>query len=37
MLHLSHAHLRSKHFAECDFLIFMVEYKKMGFASKQNL
>ena len=36
MLHLSHAHLCSKHFTECDFVNFMVEYQR-GFASKQNL
>ena len=36
MLHLSHAHLCSEHFAECDFVNFMAEYQ-MGFASKWNL
>ena len=32
MLRLSHAHLCSEHFAECDFVNFMAEYQ-MGFAS----
>ena len=27
MLHLSHAHLCSEHFAECDFVNFMAEYQ----------
>ena len=36
MLRLSHAHLSSEHFAECDFVNFMAEYQ-MGFASKRNL
>ena len=36
MLCLSHAHLCSEHFAECDFVNFMEEYQ-MGFASKRNL
>ena len=27
MLRLSHAHLCSKHFAECDFVNFLAEYK----------
>ena len=36
MLSLSHAHLCSEHFAECDFVTFMAEYQ-MGFASKRNL
>ena len=36
LLRLSHTHLCSEHFAECDFLNFMEEYQ-MGFASKQNL
>ena len=31
MLRLSHAHLCSEHFAECDFVNFMAEYQ-MGFA-----
>ena len=35
-LRLSHAHLCSEHFAECDFVNFMAEYQ-MGFASKRNL
>ena len=35
MLRLSHAHLCSEHFAECDFVNFMAEYQ-MGFASKRN-
>ena len=34
MLCLSHAHLCSKHFAECDFVNFMAEYQ-MGFALKR--
>ena len=33
MLRLSHAHFGNKHFAECNFVNFMVEYQ-MGFASK---
>ena len=33
---LSHAHLCSEHFADCDFVNFMAEYQ-MGFASKRNL
>ena len=36
MLRLSHAHLCSEHFAECDFVNFMAEYQ-MGFTSKRNL
>ena len=36
MLRLSHAHLCSEHFVECDFVNFMAEYQK-GFASKRNL
>ena len=36
MLRLSHAHLCSEHFAECDFVNSMAEYQ-MGFASKRNL
>ena len=36
MLRLSHAHLCSEHFTECDFVNFMAEYQ-MGFASKWNL
>ena len=37
MLRLSHSHLCSEHFAECDFVTFMAEYQ-MGFAaSKRNL
>ena len=36
LLRLSHAHLCSEHFAECDFVNFMAEYQ-MGFASKRNL
>ena len=36
MLCLSHAHLCSKYFIECDFVNFMAEYQ-MGFASKRNL
>ena len=36
MLHLNHTHLCSEHFAECDFVNFMVEYQ-MGFASKRIL
>ena len=36
MLRLTHAHLCSEHFAECDFVNFMAEYQ-MGFASEQNL
>ena len=36
MLRLSHAHLCSEHFAECDFVNFMAEYH-MGFAWKRNL
>ena len=35
MLRLNHAHLRSEHFTECDFVNFMAEYQ-MGFASKRN-
>ena len=33
MLRLSHAHLCSEHFAECDFVNFMVEYQ-MGVCFK---
>ena len=36
MLLLSHVHLCSEHFAECDFVNFIAEYL-MGFASKRNL
>ena len=35
MLRLSHAHLCSERFAECDFVNFMAEYQ-MGFSSKRN-
>ena len=31
MLRLSHAHLCSEHFAECDFVNFMAEYQ-MGLS-----
>ena len=33
MSRLSHAHLRSEHFAECDLVKFMVEYQ-MRFAQR---
>ena len=33
MLRLSHAHLCSEHFADCDFVNFMAEYQ-MGFACR---
>ena len=36
MLCLSHTHLCSEHFAECEFVNVMAEYQ-MGFASKRNL
>ena len=36
MLRLSHTHLCSEHFTECDFVNFMAEYQ-IGFASKWNL
>ena len=36
MLCLSHAHLCSEHFAECNFVLLMAEYQ-MVFASKWNL
>ena len=35
MLRLSHAHLCSEHFAECDFVNFIAEYL-MGFTSKRK-
>ncbi len=34
MLHLSHAHLCSEHFAVCAFVNFIAEYQT-GFASKR--
>ena len=34
MLRLSHAHLCSEHFAECDCVNFMAEYQ-MGFAEAE--
>ena len=36
VLRLTHAHLCSEHFAECDFVNVMAEYQ-MGFASKRDL
>ena len=34
MLHLSHAHLYSEYFAECNFVNFMAEYQ-MGFTKAE--
>ena len=34
MLRLSHTHLCSEHFAECDFINFMAEYQ-MGFTKAE--
>ena len=33
MLRLSHAHLCSEHFAECDFVNFMAEYQFVGLST----
>ena len=37
MLRHSHAHLCSEHFAECDFVNFMLEYQTYGVCFKAEI